>query len=228
VSFAGWRTLRAKDFGSGSVGRAGRQRRSHGRVFGGDRSFNERRRIAADIHDLVMQDLSFALARARTLADDPALRSQAAIVIEAGERALAGAREVVDGLVDQDRRPVVAAVEAAVLKAARKAPVSFEAVGIQESVRADQPTHDALVHIGREAVTNAIKHAGPGAGVQVVFERDDEWRLIVRDTGRGFALDSTPGGFGLESMRGRVRELGGSLRVTSAQGIGSTIEATLP
>ena len=63
---------------------------------------DERRRMAADVHDLIMQDLSLALATARTLADDPASASQASIVVAAGERALAGARDVVDGLVGHD------------------------------------------------------------------------------------------------------------------------------
>jgi signal transduction histidine kinase len=228
VSFAGWATLRTKGFAPRSMSRTRGQRHSHSRVFGRDSFSSERRRIAADIHDLVMQDLSFALARARALADDPALRSQAAVVIEAGERALAGAREVVDGLSDQDRRPVVAAVEAAVFRAARKAPVSFEAVGIQESVRADRLTHDALVHIGREAVTNAVKHAGPAADVEVVIEREDEWRLTVRDNGRGFDPEGASGGFGLESMRTHADQLGGSLRVVSMAGHGSVVEVALP
>lgn len=188
----------------------------------------DRRRIAADIHDLVMQDLSFALAGARALADHPALAAQAGLVVAAGERALAGARDVVQGLVDQDRRPVVAALEAAVREAARKAPVKFEAVGIQASAYADPPTHNALVHIGREAVTNAVKHAGPHAVVKVVLEHHDEWRLTVRDTGRGFDPSNVLIGFGLESMRWRARELRGSLRVMSAHAAGSTVEVTLP
>jgi signal transduction histidine kinase len=180
------------------------------------------------VHDLIMQDLSFALATARTLMDDQALAPRAGIVVAAGERALAGAREVVQGLVSQDREPVVTAVEAGVRAAARKAPVTFDADGVQASAQADQPTHDALVHIGREAVTNAIKHADSDAAVEVVFERGEEWRLTVRDKGRGFDPNSTPRGFGLESMRARARELGGSLRVMSVVGQGSTVELTLP
>jgi signal transduction histidine kinase len=84
------------------------------------------------------------------------------------------------------------------------------------------------VHIGREAVTNAIKHAGGDADIEVVFERDEEWRLTVRDRGRGFDPRSISRGFGLESMRSRARELGGSLRVMSSLGEGSTVELTLP
>jgi signal transduction histidine kinase len=188
----------------------------------------DHRRIASDVHDLIMQDLSFALATARALAEDATLVPQARVVVEASERALAGAREVIQGLITSNSTPVAEAVEASVRTAARNAPVSFDAKGVQASAHADQPTRDALVHIGREAVTNAIKHAGPNADVEVVFEHGEEWRLTVRDNGRGFDPDDVPMGFGLESMGARARGLGGSLYVMSAAGEGSTVEVTLP
>jgi signal transduction histidine kinase len=84
------------------------------------------------------------------------------------------------------------------------------------------------VHIGREAVTNAIKHGGTDADVKVVFEHGEEWRLTVSDEGCGFDPDSARHGFGLESMRARAQELGGSLRIESTVGSGSTVEVTLP
>ncbi len=189
---------------------------------------DERRRMAADVHDLIMQDLSFALATARTLADDPALAPQASIVVAAGERALAGARDVVGALVSQDRKPVVEAVEAVVRTAARSVPLRFDAKGVPASAQPDQLTLDTLVHIGREAVTNAVKHADPLV-VEVVFAYAEEWRLQVRDNGRGFDTGNTDRGFGLESMQRHAQALGGSLRVTSAIGTAGTIvEAILP
>jgi signal transduction histidine kinase len=187
----------------------------------------ERRRIAADVHDLIMQDLAFALATARVLADEPVRAAQASAVVAAGERALAGARHVVGGLVAHDCKPVAEAVEVSVRTAARSASLSFDASGVPAGAQPDQPTLDALIHIGREAVTNAIKHAAPAA-VEVVLERDDEWRLRVRDDGGGFDALAADGGFGLESMRGHARALGGSLLVTSTSELGTTVEATLP
>jgi signal transduction histidine kinase len=189
---------------------------------------DERRRMAADVHDLIMQDLSFALATARELADDPASAPRASIVVAAGERALAGARDVVAGLVRQDRRPVVEAVEAVVRTAARNVPLRFDANGVPPSVQPDPPTLDTLIHIGREAVTNAVKHADPLV-VEVLLEHADEWRLQVCDHGRGFDTASTDRGFGLESMQRHAQALGGSLRVTSAIGAaGTMVEAILP
>jgi signal transduction histidine kinase len=187
----------------------------------------ERRRIAADIHDLVMQDLAFALASARALADDPACTPQASAVVVAGERALAGARNLVGDLADRDRQPVIAAVEDSVRTAARRTALSFDACGVPAGSQPDQPTLDTLVHIGREAVTNAIKHADPSA-IEVVLEHGDEWGLRVRDDGCGFDPSDGGGGFGLQSMRRHTQALGGSLRVRSMAGGGTTVEATLP
>src|ERR1700677_2309988 len=79
---------------------------------------DERRRMAADVHDLIRQDLSSALAPAGTLAAAPAAAPRASVVVAAGERALAGARDVIGGLVGRDREPVVEAVEAVALTAA--------------------------------------------------------------------------------------------------------------
>jgi signal transduction histidine kinase len=160
--------------------------------------------------------------------DDQTSGDQARTVVAAGERALAGAREVVDGLLSQHHEPVVEAVQASVRAAARNANVSFDADGVQTSAQPDRQTRHALVHIGREAVTNAVKHAGSDADVEVVFEHGDEWRLTVRDSGRGFDPSFASCGFGLESMRACAQELGGSLQVSSSPGVGSTIEVSLP
>ncbi len=189
----------------------------------------DRRRIAADVHDLIMQDLSFALSTARMLADDPASRAHASVVVEASERALAGARDVVRGLLAQeDGEPIVQVVETSVRAAARSAPLEFQAVGTHAMAKPDGPTVHTLIHVAREAVTNAVKHSGPHTPLEVLFERGEEWRLTVRDRGRGFDPARAPKGFGLASMQARARELGGSLRVLSSPGQGSTVELTLP
>ena len=179
-----------------------------------------------DSNDLVMQELSIALAGARTLADDPRLAPTAGAVVSAGERALAGARGIVTGLSTQERTPVGEAVEAAVRSAARGRCLSFDAEGTADR-HADPQTSDALIHIGREAVTNAVKH-GRADSIQVMLDHADEWRLVIRDDGLGFAPEDCPHGFGLGSMRRCAVGLGGSVSVWSRPGAGTTVEARLP
>ncbi len=187
----------------------------------------ERRRTAADVHDLIMQDLALALATARMLADDPAQATHASIVVAACERALVGARSMVDSLLAHESRPVVDAVGEAACVAARLLPVSFCAEAVPVGMQPDQQTLDALVHVAREAVTNAVKHAAPSA-VEVVLEHRERWRLLVCDDGRGFDSAGVDRGFGLDSMRAQAQALGGMLRVTSAAGAGTSVEVILP
>jgi signal transduction histidine kinase len=146
----------------------------------------ERRRMAADVHDLIMQDLSFALANARTLAEDPARPESVSTVVSAGERALAGARDVVSALTEQSSRPIAEAVEISARTAARDTPLTFRVGRETVASQPDEPTRDALVHIAREAVTNAVKHARPRS-IEVALDHRDEWQLTVRDDGHGFS-----------------------------------------
>jgi signal transduction histidine kinase len=188
---------------------------------------HERRRMAADVHDLIMQDLALGLATARMLADDPAQAVHAGIVVAACERALAAAREMIDGLLSEEERPVVDAVGASARAAARLVPLRFCAEGVPTGLQPDQPTLDAVVHVAREAVTNAVKHAEPSA-VEVVLEHRERWRLLVHDDGCGFDSAGARRGFGLNSMSAHTSALGGLLRVTSMVGAGTTVEAILP
>jgi signal transduction histidine kinase len=188
----------------------------------------ERRQMATDVHDLIMQDLSLALAHARALGEDPA---HAGTVLSALERALAGARDVLSGLSERDTRPIAQTIEVSVRTAARHTPLAFDAAGVPSSAQPDRPTREALVHIAREAVTNAVKHARPNT-IDVMLEHSGQWHLTVHDDGRG--LDETPtltpaaGGFGLASMRQSARALGGAVHVGSVSGGGTTVEAVLP
>jgi signal transduction histidine kinase len=190
----------------------------------------ERRRVATDIHDLVMQDLSLALANARMLAHEQGNAPRASLVVSAGERALAGARVVVSGLAQdppQDSEPIVRAIEASAHAAARSTPLIFDAGGVPGSARPDRPTREALVHIAREAVTNATKHACSNA-IEVSLRYTGQWHLTVRDEGNGFDAEGSPKSFGLNSMHTHVKELGGVLHISSAAERGTTVQVVLP
>jgi len=187
----------------------------------------ETRRVAAEVHDLIMQDLSWALANARALQDDPAVASRVNVVVTAAERALAGAREVLGGLSHRDSKPVVEAVEESVRTAARDVPFTLDSTNAPPDAQPERSTLDALVHISREAVTNAVKH-GRAASVAVVLWHGDGWHLKIGDRGCGFDPGDRRTGFGLDSMDSHARAVGGQLRVTSVPGEGTVVEAVLP
>ncbi|HEV3070698.1 MAG TPA: ATP-binding protein [Solirubrobacteraceae bacterium] len=190
----------------------------------------ERRRVATDVHDLVMQDLSLALANARTLAHEHAQTPRAQLVVTASERALAGARVVIGGLTEGPAtvsEPIVRAIQASAQAAARSTPLIFKAEGVPGFARPDRPTREALVHIAREAVTNATKHASANA-IEVSLQYTGQWHLTVRDKGNGFDAEDGANSFGLTSMRAHVQELGGVLHISSAAEKGTTVKVVLP
>jgi signal transduction histidine kinase len=96
----------------------------------------------------------------------------------------------------------------------------------------DLPAPIALLiyHIAREAVMNALKHAGATDMWVMVRERDDDIELRIRDNGVGFATDQPgpEGHFGMSMMRERAQIGGGTFDVESAPGHGTTITVKFP
>ena len=87
-----------------------------------------------------------------------------------------------------------------------------------------------LLCIGREAVTNAVKHADPRRIRLRLAFRDAAIELDVEDDGCGFdpLAVSAGAGFGLLSMRERAHELGADLLLESAPGRGTRVRVELP
>jgi signal transduction histidine kinase len=89
----------------------------------------------------------------------------------------------------------------------------------------------SLYSIVREALTNAYKHAGPGAAVVVDLTcNGPTLALLIKDSGCGFNVDGIPsrGGLGLLSIRERVHLLNGSVLIDSAPGAGVCIHIVVP
>jgi len=85
-----------------------------------------------------------------------------------------------------------------------------------------------LLHIGQEALTNALKYARPRNFETRLICNTKELRLELRDDGGGFKINGQHDGFGLAGMRERVEQMGGQLKVTSSRGKGTKVIVTLP
>jgi PAS domain S-box-containing protein len=85
-----------------------------------------------------------------------------------------------------------------------------------------------LLHIGQEALTNALKYARPHNFETRLIFNSKELRLELRDDGDGFKVKAPRDGFGLAGMRERVEQMGGTLTITSARGKGTKIVVALP
>jgi signal transduction histidine kinase len=81
--------------------------------------------------------------------------------------------------------------------------------------------------IVQEALTNALKHAGPATARVVVRYRKNDLELEIADTGPG--ADATDGeGHGLLGMRERVSLYGGKIEAGPRDGGGFAVRARLP
>jgi signal transduction histidine kinase len=85
-----------------------------------------------------------------------------------------------------------------------------------------------LLHIGQEALTNALKYAHPHNFETLLTFNTKQLRLELRDDGDGFEINDRHDGFGLAGMRERVAQMSGNVKVTSARGKGTKVVVTLP
>lgn len=85
-----------------------------------------------------------------------------------------------------------------------------------------------LLHIGQEALTNTLKYARPHNFETRLIFNSKELRLELRDDGDGFRVKDQHDGLGLAGMRERAEQMGGTLKIASARGKGTTIVVTVP
>lgn len=194
----------------------------------------ERRRIAAEVHDLVGHSLGVLLLHVtgarRRVRDDPAGAEEALRQAEAiGRSGLAEIRRGAAALREEPGTELAPTPNAADVpelvsrSAAAGAAVGLEVTGQLGDI--ESITGLAVYRVVQESLANASRHA-PGAAVTVrVDVRPDEVELTVRDAGGDPAPSA--GGVGLIGMRERVAALGGRLSAGPAAG-GWQVHARLP
>ena len=197
----------------------------------------ERLRVARDLHDLVLQDLTAVLLQLRAASHSPCTDSLTGYLgqaTSAAEQGLASARKLLREL--RCERPAARndgrVALAPVLHEAASCvpPSSATAVLCEFSEGIEQPPFvcDQLALLMREALSNALRHAHAREIVCELLLQRDAFELRISDDGRGFLPGRRSGGYGLRGMRERAALLGGALAVHSAPGCGTTIRLCLP
>ncbi|MFZ0631797.1 MAG: histidine kinase [Acidobacteriaceae bacterium] len=92
-----------------------------------------------------------------------------------------------------------------------------------EPVQLNLRVADALLHIGREAIINALGHADPTILKIILSYREDNVELVVADNGNGFEYPKTKEGFGILGMQKRARGLHTALQIRSAPRQGTEV-----
>ena len=197
----------------------------------------ERTRMARDIHDTLAQGFTGVIIQLDTSVE--ALRDEEP---EEAAKHIRQARELARESLTEARRSVHAlrpqALEKATFADALRAIITNTTAGT--SLRSDfqlkgqprdlQPAvEENLLHIGQEALSNALKHACATRFQARLSFDSDAVRLELRDNGKGFVVDSANGGgIGLIGMSERADQIGARLAVTSKPGRGTKIIAVSP
>ena len=196
----------------------------------------ERRRIAADIHDDSIQVMSAVDMRLQILTQlgrSPSTAAEIREIQATVQQAIERLRHLLFELrpAALDRDGLVAAIEQYVHHTGRQAGWTWEVV---DELRREPPTdlRGILYRIAQEAIGNAGRHARASRMEVLVAGDDIGVSVTIRDDGRGFdpvsASRPQPGHLGLTTMVERAELTGGHCRITTARGAGTTVEIWLP
>lgn len=204
-------------------------------------SEDERKRLAADLHDEFGQSLSALHLGVRSLAGSlPRQLNEQQAHCESLTNIIEELAENVRKI-SSDLRPdmldhlgLIPTLEWYVRELAQRAPldIKFEAVGFKR--RLDPRVEIVLYRIMQEALNNVVKHAqADQVSIRLTYSHPTAI-MVISDNGKGFdPSDLHPDierrqGIGLISMRERVASVGGSIDIRSAPGKGCTIRVALP
>jgi two-component system NarL family sensor kinase len=200
-----------------------------------DASDAERRRIASDLHDGVVQELagvSLALAaQGRLETIDPQQVVQASASVRASIKSLRSLLvEIYPANLEEEGLQSAVGDLLNVL-AARG--ISTRLVADLEANRIDLEASALAYRVAQEALRNVVSHAA-ATEVRVTLDVEDSSLILtVDDNGKGFSTEklderTADGHVGLRSLAGLAADLRGSLQVRSSPGTGTRVQVTIP
>jgi len=198
----------------------------------------ERKRISVVLHDEVAQTLAATKMRLDLLRNMPGSDDFHRAVSEA-EALIGESIRQTRALMTDITNPVLydmglrAAVEALAEDVSARRGIDFACRFAGNLAGLGQELDVMIFQVIKELVQNIVKHSGArSAGIRIAEEGKDV-RVTVTDDGEGFdAAQIGPagseGGFGLFSIRERVKSYGGRIEIDSAPGNGSRVSVVLP
>jgi signal transduction histidine kinase len=199
-----------------------------------DATQHERRRLARDLHDSVVQSLhslvfTADIARKTAETKPDSLKSTLDHLSASAQLALREMRLLLYELrlVSADEIHFVEAIQTRLDAVERRANVQAKLV-ISETVVWPHEWDRELYSITMEALNNSLKHSR-STQVEVTVEGDDQHlELNISDNGKGFSpADVRRGGLGLSTMTERAERLGGQLKILSSPGSGTIINMSV-
>lgn len=202
----------------------------------------ERDRIGREMHDGLAQVLGYVNAKAQAaseflrVGDSASAERQLRELITAAREGYVDAREAIAGLKMNrvHRRGLAEQVEEIVdrFQAQSSVAVTLLITPYWDDDAVPGTVKVQSLRIIQEALTNARKHAGANQISATLDMKNSTALITVKDDGCGFMLSRLLrpdfSRYGLRTMRERAHAVGGTLRIESAPGDGTSIVAALP
>jgi len=207
-----------------------------------DSQERERKRIAAELHDSLGQNL-LVIQNHTILAIDHApendgIRERLREISAVTTQAIGDVREIALNLrpYHLDKLGLTTSINAIIRRVSESTNIIFDADIDPLDGLFSKEDESNLYRIVQEALNNIVKHAGATRVSSVVKHSGGKIRIVIGDDGRGFTISDdgsvTPAtsghGFGLLGMKERVRILNGTMEVRSTAGNGTTLAIDLP
>jgi len=195
----------------------------------------ERRRLAQDLHDGVVQDLSavsYSLPTVTAALPDTPEGSAARHTVDRMtgmlQQDLHALRTMVLDLMPTDLHEIGLATALATL-ADRYIDGSLDiTVEVEEGLDLDEDVTGVVYRVVREGLRNVQKHARAGHARVMVSQDADTVVVLLTDDGRGLEPHEGDEGFGLRLLKAMVDDLGGALDLFSAPGGGTAMRVRVP
>lgn len=194
---------------------------------------DERQRLAGEIHDTLAQGLAGIItqlqAAERSLSVQGETEEHVARALGLARSSLTEARRSVRALAPQElgRAHLPDALHTLTERWSEEQGMRAQMEVTGTRVPLSPAIEVSLFRVAQESLTNVAKHAEASRVGVTLSYTGTEVLLDVRDDGRGFA-EAAGTGFGLTSMRQRIRGVGGHVEVQSAPGEGTSVSARVP
>ena len=198
---------------------------------------DERRRIAAELHDGLGQSLlvikNRALLGKMSLDSKTESDEQFEEISNASSQAIEEVRGIAYNLrpYHLDRLGLTQSIKAMLEPLTELTGIDF-AYDIMPLEGIFSKTEEVFVYrIIQESINNVVKHSGASEASVLIHPGNEDLILTIEDNGRGFipkARNQTSGGFGLIGIEERVRIFGGILQIRSEPQGGTTIIIKIP
>jgi signal transduction histidine kinase/ligand-binding sensor domain-containing protein len=200
---------------------------------------NERKRIAAELHDSLGQNLLIIKNRALmglvASNDKDAIIEQLEQISDISSQSIEEVKEIAHNLrpYQIDRLGLKKALESMVKNVGESTGISFSVNIVALDDKFSKDAEINFYRIVQEGINNIVKHSGATTVLLDISQNHHTLRLILEDNGKGFSIlspnlsDHQGRGLGLTGLAERVRILGGKHVIQTAPGQGTKIIVTI-